>query len=186
MRAFTIISLLLVAIAFGLSLAHALELPGKLRLDDAAYRTVQQIYYPGFTIGGIAEPASIVALGVLLYLTPYGMARFWWTAAALLLMLAAHGTYWLMTHPVNQFWVEGVDMSGAGSSFFSVFTGRAEAKHWTELRNIWEASHVIRAGVSLVALIAIAMAISESAPAPDATTAGVERVQGEQVPSGSG
>jgi hypothetical protein len=70
MRIFTIICLLLVATAFGQSLAHALEFPGKLRLDEAAYRTVQQIDYPGFTIGGIAEPLSILALGALLYLTP--------------------------------------------------------------------------------------------------------------------
>jgi hypothetical protein len=160
MRVFTILTLLLVAIAFGLSLAHALELPGKLRLDEAAYRTVQQIYYPGFTVGGAAEPLSILALAALLYLTPFGTTRFWWITAALLLMLAAHATYWLITHPVNQFWVEGIDMSGAGSSFFSAFTGYGEARHWTELRNIWEASHVIRAGFAALGLIAIAMATS--------------------------
>ncbi len=49
------------------SLAHALELPGKMRLNKASYRTVQPIYYPGFTAAGIAEPAGIIAtpLGVL-------------------------------------------------------------------------------------------------------------------------
>lgn len=72
MHVLAILSLLLVAITMGLSLAHALELPGKLRLDEAAYKKVQEIYYPGFTIGGIAEPAGIVALAALLYLTPYG------------------------------------------------------------------------------------------------------------------
>jgi hypothetical protein len=66
MRVLTILALLLVAIAFGLSLAHALELPGKLRLEESAYRTVQQIYYPGFTVGGAAEPLSILALAALL------------------------------------------------------------------------------------------------------------------------
>ncbi len=171
MRAFTTFTLLLIAVAFGLSLAHAFELPGKLRLDEAAYRTVQQIYYPGFTIGGIAEPLSILALGSLLWLSPYGTPRFWWTATALLMMVGAHGTYWLMTHPVNQFWVEGVDMSGAGSSFFSAFTSRGEAKHWMELRNIWEASHVVRAGFALVALLAIAMAISAPGGSRDARVA---------------
>ena len=46
-------SLLLVAVTMGLSLAHALEFPGKLRLDEPTYRAVQAIYYPGFTIGGL-------------------------------------------------------------------------------------------------------------------------------------
>lgn len=160
-RVFTVLTLLLVAIAFGLSLAHALELPGKLRLDEAAYRTVQQIYYPGFTVGGAAEPLSTLALAALLCFTPCGTTRFWWTTAALLLMIAAHATYWLMTHPVNQFWVAGIDMSGAGSSFFSSFTGRGgEARHWTELRNIWETSHVIRSGFAALGLTAIATATS--------------------------
>lgn len=127
---------------------------------EAAYRTVQQIYYPGFTIGGIAEPVSILALGLLLYLTPYASGRFWWTAAALVLMIAVHGTYWLMTHPVNRFWVEGVELSGAGSSFFSTFSGDGGARHWTQLRNTWEISHVIRAGLAMLALLAVATVTS--------------------------
>ncbi|TJW72478.1 MAG: hypothetical protein E5X43_31250, partial [Mesorhizobium sp.] len=83
MRAFMIVTLLLVAITMALSLAHALELPGKLRLNEATYKSVQTIYYPGFTIGGFAEIGGIVALAILLYLTPYPGARFWWTLAAL-------------------------------------------------------------------------------------------------------
>lgn len=79
MRAFMIVTLLLVAIAMALSLAHALELPGKLRLKEATYKSVQEIYYPGFTIGGFAEIGGIIALAILLYLTPYPGGRFWWT-----------------------------------------------------------------------------------------------------------
>jgi hypothetical protein len=41
--ALSILGLLLVAVTMGLSLAHALEFPGKLRLDEASYRTVQAI-----------------------------------------------------------------------------------------------------------------------------------------------
>lgn len=106
MRALTIATLLLVAVSMALSLAHALELPGKLRLKEATYRSVQAIYYPGFTIGGFAEIGGIIALAVLLYLTPYPSARFWWTLAALVSLLAEHATYWLVTHPVNNFWVQ--------------------------------------------------------------------------------
>lgn len=53
MRFLTVLSLLLVAVTMATSLAHALEWPGKRRLGEAAYKTTQAIYYPGFTFGGL-------------------------------------------------------------------------------------------------------------------------------------
>lgn len=145
---------------FGTSLAHVAELPGKLRLDEATYKAVQAIYYPGFTLVGlVAEFGGMITLAVLLYLTPYATKRFWWTAAALVFMLAGHATYWLMTHPVNQFWVKDVATSGHGSTFFSMFIGAATGD-WRDLRNRWELSHVIICCFVCLALISIAMATS--------------------------
>jgi hypothetical protein len=157
MRVFMIVTLLLVAIAMALSLAHALELPGKLRLKEATYKSVQAIYYPGFTVGGFAEIGGIIALAILLYLTPYPSARFWWILAALVLLVAEHATYWLVTHPVNNFWVEDVAVSKSASTFFSIFS-RKQAGDWKDLRNVWEASHVARAGLAMLSLISIAVA----------------------------
>ena len=78
MQILQIISIVLVAIGMALSLAHALELPGKLRLSRDAYLAVQTIYYPGFTIGGlVGEPGAIAATIILLALTTYGTAAFW-------------------------------------------------------------------------------------------------------------
>src|SRR5687768_11360968 len=102
-----------------LSLAHALELPGKRRLSKEAYLAVQPIYYPGFTIGGAAEPLGLIATLALLFLTPRG-AAFWLTAAALAALASAHATYWLVTHPVNNFWLKDVELKGAGAAFFAV------------------------------------------------------------------
>jgi hypothetical protein len=59
-RVLQVLTVILVAVAFALSLAHALELPGKMRLDKETYYAVQPIYYPGFTIGGISEPVGII------------------------------------------------------------------------------------------------------------------------------
>ena len=50
-----ILTVILVAIAMALSLAHVLELPGKLRLDRDTYLKVQTIYYPGFTLAASAN-----------------------------------------------------------------------------------------------------------------------------------
>lgn len=79
-----ILTLILVVLAMVPALAHALELPGKLRLTKDAYFAVQPIYYPGFTIAGISEPAAIVSAIILLLLTPPGSDDFWLTLAALL------------------------------------------------------------------------------------------------------
>jgi hypothetical protein len=52
MLALQVVTVLLIATTMSLALAHVLELPGKLRLDQQTYLAVQTIYYPGFTIGG--------------------------------------------------------------------------------------------------------------------------------------
>jgi hypothetical protein len=78
----TAISLFLVVLTVATSLAHALELPGKMRLSREQYLAVQAIYYPGFTYAGLAEPLSIVALAVLLLLS-HGLAASFWLVARL-------------------------------------------------------------------------------------------------------
>lgn len=153
------LALFLVAITMGLAVAHALEFPGKLRLDEEAYRTVQAIYYPGFTIGGlVAELGGLVILAVLLFLAPYGTARFWWTAAAFGFMLLLHGTYWVWTHPVNGFWLQDTNIGAAGGAFFSTFAG-ADAD-WRKLRNVWEYSHVARAVLGAAGFLSMSVALT--------------------------
>jgi hypothetical protein len=102
-----IVTVILVAVAMGLALAHALELPGKMRLDKKTYYAVQPIYYPGFTIGGgIGEAGGTIATIILLFLTPLASAEFWLTFVALLGLIAMQAVYWLATHPVNKFWLK--------------------------------------------------------------------------------
>jgi hypothetical protein len=56
-----VLTVLLVAVVMGLTLAHALEFPGKIRLGREEYLVTQAIYYPGFTIGGgIGEVLGII------------------------------------------------------------------------------------------------------------------------------
>jgi len=86
-------TVMLAAVTMALSLAHALELPGKLRLNKEQYLAVQAIYYPGFTLGGIAESASIVAALALLILTPRESPQFWLVAGALTALVAVQVIY---------------------------------------------------------------------------------------------
>lgn len=119
-QALQIASIVLVAGAMTPALAHALEYPGKLRLQKEQYVATQQIYYPGFTIGGgAAEALAILATLLLTIVTPYGTAGFWLTLAAFLSLACMHGVYWLLTHPVNNFWVKDLELEGAGRGFFA-------------------------------------------------------------------
>jgi hypothetical protein len=157
-----VLTILFVAVAMALALAHALELPGKMRLSKDTYYAIQAIYYPGFTIGGFAEPVGLILTIILLFLTPLGTADFWLTLAALLGLIGMQVTYWLFTHPVNKFWLEGQKLSGLGSGFFSFGANRSRPQNetrsadWTDLRDQWEYSHV-----AFASLTALVIAISD-------------------------
>lgn len=168
LHAIQVLSVLLVAIAMALSLAHALELPGKLRLRREAYFAVQPIYYPGFTLAGaVGEVGGIIATLVLLALTPSGSASFWLALAALGALLAMHAVYWVVTQPVNQFWLRGERVARAGAGFFGFDPiGRRHAVghprlNWNALRDRWEYSHVARAALALAALILVVVAVTD-------------------------
>src|SRR5258707_11790647 len=102
-RALLFLAIVLAAVGMALSLAHALELPGKRRLGRDAYFAVQTIYYPGFTIGGaVGEPlARVATLVTLLFPTPATLT-FWLVLMAFVCFAIEHGVYWLIAHPVNK------------------------------------------------------------------------------------
>ncbi len=163
-----ILTVILVALAMAPALAHALELPGKMRLTKEAYFAVQTIYYPGFTIaGGIGEAVGMISTIMLLVITPLGSPDFWLTLVALLGLVSMQAVYWLFTHPVNKFWLQGEKLSGLGSGFFSFASASRPGRQsdtrpvdWTDLRDRWEYSHVVRAGLSAMSFIALVIAIS--------------------------
>ena len=108
-----VLTVILVVLAMAPALAHALELPGKMRLTKDAYLAMQPIYYPGFTIaGGLGEAGGMISTSILLALTPLGSADFWLTRVALLGLIGMQAVYWLFTHPVNKFWLQGEKLSG--------------------------------------------------------------------------
>jgi hypothetical protein len=150
----------LVAVAMSLALAHALELPGKMRLDRETYIAVQTIYYPGFTYGGLGEGLGMLATLVLLFTTPTSQAAFWWTLTAFVALVAMHAVYWGITHPVNKFWMKNTQLKGAAGEFLSLDPMKKGAasedggEGWKRLRGRWEYSHVAR-GLSFLLLLSL-------------------------------
>jgi len=163
--ALQVVTVFLVAVTMSLALAHVLELPGKLRLDEQTYLAVQTIYYPGFTIGGISEPLAIMATAVLLLVGPKNEAKFWLTFAACLAIVCMQLVFWLVTQPVNRFWLKNHELSAAGERFFGVGQTKRPVRNtnnenWRHLRNRWEYSHAIRAVLSAAALIVMVIAVA--------------------------
>ena len=153
-----VITLVLVAVGVSLTLAHALELPGKMRLRKEEYVAVQSIYYPGFTIGAFfGEFGAIIAALVLLIATPSDTPAHLLTFIALIALLFMHALYWMLTHAVNKYWVADQKLGKAGAAFFNP-SGERAGDDWTRLRARWEYSHVARACCAMVALVALAVA----------------------------
>lgn len=151
------ITVVLAAFTMAQMLAHALEFPGKRRLDRDTYLKVQTIYYPGFTIGGAFEPLSVIATFALLLFTPFGRASFWLVAIAFVGLTLAHAVYWAVTHPVNKVWVKDEKLGKPGGAFFAAGNTTATGD-WTELRDRWEWSHVARAVLAIASLVALVVA----------------------------
>src|SRR3546814_17828815 len=94
------------------------EAPGKRRLDRDAYFAVQRIYYPGFTIGGICEPAAIVALAALLLMTGTDTHAFTGILVPLVAAITGQAVYWLVTPPVKKRWIAEPTPGQAGGKIF--------------------------------------------------------------------
>jgi hypothetical protein len=162
-----VITIFLVAIAMSTAVAHALEFPGKLRLDHKSYVTVQTIYYPGFTVAGVGEPLAAVAALILLLIFPDRGTAFWWVLSAFIALLLMHAVFWFVTQPTNRYWLRSQKLGRVGAKFFAVDrtgqsgTGIADNNmEWQHFRDRWEYSHIVRAILSVIALIALTIAIA--------------------------
>src|SRR5262249_60822333 len=126
------------------------------------------IYYPGFTIGGLfGEAGAIVATLALVIATAASGRELALTLAALLALLAMHATYWIVTHPVNKFWLRGRMLDTFSTGFFGLgkrgrdTAATADADDvWMALRNRWEYSHVLRAAFAGAALLCLIIALA--------------------------
>jgi hypothetical protein len=157
-----ILALIIVSVAMIPAVAHALELPGKMRLAKADYLVVQRIYYPGFTFAGLGEPAGLLLILLLLLFSPGGAAAFWLTLVALFGLGSMQIIYWTFVHPINRVWLQGESLSSVGPGFFAFGKSRDqnghEAPDWTTLRNRWEYWHAVRAALAMGSFIALLIA----------------------------
>ena len=159
-----VVTVFLVAVAMSMAVAHALEYPGKRRLDEQTYLAVQTIYYPGFSVGGIGEVMAVVATFILMLVMRQRGDAFWLVLTAFVAVVVMHAVFWLVTQPVNKFWLQNQKMGSMGAKFFNTQsiqqTPVTRVPDWRVFRNRWEYSHIFRAALSVIALLAIVIAIA--------------------------
>jgi hypothetical protein len=158
-RAVQALALIVTAVPMALALAHALEHPGKMRLDRDQYAVTQGIYYPGFTLAGPTEPLAPIIILVLLALTPAGTRAFWLTAGAATAAALTHLLYWVLTAPVNKVWAKATPVAGPAQRLFEAASDLPSGDDWIVLRDRWEQSHLWRAVTANSAFILLAVAV---------------------------
>ncbi|RBP12895.1 uncharacterized protein DUF1772 [Roseiarcus fermentans] len=147
-------ALVLASVTIVSPLAGAFEVPGDASFSADRYVAIGGLYYPGFTIAGVAEPLAILALGVLLASVARETWPFWLIALALAAEALSHLLYWVLIAPVNGLLLAG-DARPAPAE--------ADRNERIALRERWELSHVCRALASTLAFVLLVAATLASA-----------------------
>jgi hypothetical protein len=157
-----------VAAAMALSLAYALEYPGKMQLDRSTYVAIQRIYDPAFTLGrAISESLGVILTFALLLMTPGGTEQFNWVAAGFSSLIAMQAVYWTITYPVDKFWIHRSPAGHHASRRFYGLSATTEALALKEFENLWpawqqrwEISQIARAFFGFVSVVTLAVAVA--------------------------
>ena len=145
------ITITLLALCLGMSFAHVLELPAKLRYDEQIYVRIQTTLYvawgpPG--VGGFVEPAAVMAT-LLLAITARG------DVVGLRLLLTSFGCM-IIAFPVVFFW----RVAPANAAFLEAATTGVIPVDWTEWRMKWESGHALRFVLHASAFVLMASQIT--------------------------
>jgi hypothetical protein len=136
------VSLFLLGLALGASLAHLFELPNKIHLAREDYLTVQQIYR-GWALLGIPVIGALISTAVLAFLVRRDAVALVWTVIALAFIVATQAVFWIFTFPANQQTVNWTVLPA----------------DWEALRARWEYSHAAGAAMNLTAYAALVISI---------------------------
>jgi hypothetical protein len=140
------VNLLLVALTLGMTFSHALEYPGKAKLDGAEWLTVQHNVYLAFgVVGAVIEVTAILTTWIV-----FAQIRSWKLARVLTLLAglattAALGIWFGWVDPVN--------------TALKAWTPATMPDNWASFRDQWEAGHAVSAVLFGLAFSALVVAI---------------------------
>jgi hypothetical protein len=132
------IALLATALAMAAAMAHALELPNKLRFSRDEYFVVQQTYR-GWNQLGYLLAVQFAAMVVAAFTARHEPRLLWPTIIAIAGLISAQAVFWVFTYPTNV----------ATDNWTSI------PDNWEQLRNTWEYSHAAGAALQVVSMAAL-------------------------------
>jgi peptidoglycan/LPS O-acetylase OafA/YrhL len=145
------VSLLCAALAFGLTLTHDLEIPGKQMLSGAEWLAVQHTFYGGFAIvGGVAEILGLISAGALLFLLRERRTAFVLTLIAALSFAGMLAVFAFGNNPINQ--------------QVMTWTPATLPADWQQARDAWDSFHAISSGLAGLAFITLLIATLRDTP----------------------
>jgi ribose/xylose/arabinose/galactoside ABC-type transport system permease subunit len=136
------LSLFFTALALAPAMAHLLALPNEIGSLREQYLIVQQIYRGWAFLGILIIGALLSTLALTIMVRKYSQT-FVLTLIAFLCLAGAQVVFWTFTYPANQ-----------QTQNWTVLPDT-----WQALRTQWEYSHAAGAGLSLVALVALILAV---------------------------
>jgi hypothetical protein len=142
-------ALTMVALNAGAAYAHALELPGKMRLDGPDYLTVQQIYRTFGPVGALLEPGSLLAAAALTATERNRPAAFALGLTGTGLLAAALAAWLARVAPMN--------------AEMETWSREAIPVDWTRVRDQWEYTHAARFALQLAGFVALSLAVLAAA-----------------------
>jgi hypothetical protein len=157
------VSLICAALAFGLTITHDLEIPGKQMLSGTDWLTVQHTFYGGFAIvGGVAEVLGLISTGLLVYLLWQRRAGFTLTLLTAICFAGMLALFALGNNPLNQ--------------QIASWTPQTLPANWREIRNAWDGFHAASSALAALALISLLIATLSDTSSSAFPTKGLQRV----------
>jgi hypothetical protein len=146
------VNLLLVALTFGLTWCHVMEIPGKLRLTGNEWLMVQHNLYLAFgpPLGAPIEVAAIVLSWVVFLLVLRRGPAAPWTLAAAICVTAGLAVWFWLVSPMNMI-ISGLAPQNIPAD-------------WTEVRNQWEIGHAVHALLFGLGFSALVIALLAETP----------------------
>ncbi|MFO1432442.1 MAG: DUF1772 domain-containing protein [Candidatus Competibacteraceae bacterium] len=136
------LSLFFAALALIPAGAHLAELPNKIGLSASDYLVVQQIYR-GWALAGIVVIGALLSTLVLVLMLYSRRKPFMLALIAFLCIAGTQIIFWTFTYPVNQ-----------QTANWTVLPA-----NWPALRDQWEYSHAVSAGLNLIALVSLILSL---------------------------
>ncbi|HEX3863885.1 MAG TPA: hypothetical protein VHY35_19555 [Stellaceae bacterium] len=139
------LNMLFVALTFGLTWCHVMEIPGKLRLDGSRWLDVQHNLYVAFgpPLGAPIEIAAIALCWLVYFLVRRRGPAAGWTLAAACCTTIGLGLWFWLVAPMN--------------AVIAGWTTEGLPADWASVRNQWEAgqaAHAVMFGVGFGSLVA--------------------------------